>query len=293
MYRKLYPWMLLVLGLLTGLVASGRMALRAQDRVLSPVPDPSAPGGGELRGPAVRPGLARAVEPGQAGGLEPPRAGQASVQDVLLRPYRFPFSRPTSLAQVCLHLKQTLGVPVVLDVAAMDRQNVDPESAVQLELDGVRLKTGLKLLLDQVGLTFHAIPEDNLLIITDRQGSDDPLDRVWNELRTVHRELHDVQDAVEALTDALYSDQPEGARVRKPTIIEEKPDEDAANPGGAPGEKKEPKAPVQKPGSVEPPDHPRGFRPSPSRIPLAHRRKTPRGVSQGMGLPASRTGAGS
>ncbi len=34
---------------------------------------------------------------------------------------------------------------------------------VQLELDGVRLKTGLKLLLDQVGLTHQVIAEDKLV----------------------------------------------------------------------------------------------------------------------------------
>ena len=39
----------------------------------------------------------------------------------------------------------------MLDLAALDRQGVEPDEAVQLELEGVRLKTGLKLLLDQVG----------------------------------------------------------------------------------------------------------------------------------------------
>ena len=115
--------------------------------------------------------------------IRPARGRAASVQDVLLRPYRFPFNQPTSLSQVCLHLKQTLGVPVVLDIAALDRQDVDADDTVQLELDGVRLKTGLKLLLDQVGLTYQVVPDDNLLIVTDREGSEDPLDRIWTELR--------------------------------------------------------------------------------------------------------------
>ena len=72
---------------------------------------------------------------------------------------------------------------VVLDRAALIRQEVQPEDTVELELDGVRLKTGLKLLLDQVGLTYHVVTEDNLLVITDREGSEDPLDRVWSEVR--------------------------------------------------------------------------------------------------------------
>ena len=160
-----------------------------------------------------------------------------------MRPFRFSFDRPTSLAEVCLRLKQTLGVPVVLDLAALGRQDVDPDDTVQLELDGVRLKTGLKLLLDQVGLTYHVVPEDNLLIITDREGSEDPLDRIWTELRTLHRDLHDVQDAVDELTDSLYGDQVEGARVRKPTIIEEKPERGPFDPEPPAGYAEEPGGP--------------------------------------------------
>ncbi len=149
----------------------------------------------------IRPQPSRCADPPSVTG---------SVQDVLLRPYRFSFNRPTSLAEVCVRLKQTLGVPVVLDLAALGRQDVDPNDTVQLELDGVRLKTGLKLLLDQVGLTYHVVPEDNLIIITDREGSEDPLDRIWSELRALHRDLHDVQDAVDELADTLYGDQEQG-----------------------------------------------------------------------------------
>src|SRR5262249_2636338 len=152
----------------------------------SPATDPVAEEAGSPSAPATIPAS-----------REPARGGLGSVQDVLLRPYHFPFNRPTTLSQVCLHLKQTLGVPVVLDIAALGRQGVEPDDTVQLEPDGVRLKTGLKLLLDQVGLTYQVVPDDNLLILTDREGSDDPLDRVWIELKALHRDLHDVQDAVD------------------------------------------------------------------------------------------------
>ena len=92
-------------------------------------------------------------------------------------------------------------------------------------------KTGLKLLLDQVGLTYRVIAEDNLMIITDQEGSEDPADRIWAELRALHRDLHAVQDAVDDLSDYLGGEGGEGARVRKPTIIEEMPE----NTGGKPG----------------------------------------------------------
>ena len=158
------------------------------------------------------------------------------LQEALLRPYRFPFSRPTSLEQVRAHLKDTLKGAVVLDLAALDRKSVEPESTVQLELEGVRLKTGLKLLLDQVGLTYHVVAEDNLMIITDQEGSEDPADRIWAELRALHRDLHAVQDAVDDLGDYLGLQDGEGPHVRKPTIIEEMPENNGERPRIGPGE---------------------------------------------------------
>ena len=85
-------------------------------------------------------------------------ANVVTLQEALLRPYRFPFARPTPLEQVCAHLRETLKGSVVLDRAAIDRNRVAPDQAVQLDLDGVRLKTGLKLLLDQVGPDFSRGP---------------------------------------------------------------------------------------------------------------------------------------
>jgi hypothetical protein len=264
MFRRLYPWMLLVGGVMIGLVASGRIVVHAQDRgQTGPRDSGRARRGGPAEGPVLERRSAQAEPAAPPVSREPSRSGATTVQDVLLRPFHFSFARPTSLAQVCIQLKESLGVPVVLDIAALGRQDVDPDDTVQLELDGVRLKTGLKLLLDQVGLTYHVVPEDNLLIITDREGSDDPLDRIWTELRTLHRDLHEVQDAVDELTDALYGDKEDGPRVRKPTIIEEKPGRDPFAPEPPDGAAKEP---AQKPGANPAP----APRPSPARGALAN-----------------------
>jgi hypothetical protein len=247
--------MCLLCGILIGLVVSGRIRLEAQDSGRAQPRDLGQPGAIE---PGVRvEGVVDRADSDSAG-RGPERPSKASAQDVLLRPFHFPFKTPTTLTQVCVHLKRMLGVPVVLDIAALGRQDVEPDDTVQLELDGVRLKTGLKLLLDQVGLTYHVVPEDNLLIITDREGAEDPLDRIWSELRTLHRDLHDLQDAVDDLIDALYEDEEGTSRVRKPTIIEEKPERDAEAPEAPEAGKNEPKAPAQKPGT----------RSSPSRGPL-------------------------
>ena len=140
-------------------------------------------------------------------------------------------SRPTPLQQVCIHLQQTLKAGVVLDKAALERQNVKPEDPLQLELEGVRLKTGLKLLFDQLGLTYRIIPEDNLMIVTDREGSDEPTDRIWSELKALHRDLHDLQDTVDELRDSLGDQEGDGPQVRNPTIIEEMPEPAPEKPG--------------------------------------------------------------
>jgi len=272
-------WLLLAVGLVAGLIISGRYALLAQERGGTAPPNSSRlPRGsstdgpknvGEFAGPkvGVDPIVAVDRQPAQLGSKDSAIGG--TLQDALLRPYRFPFSRPTPLNQVCAHLQQTLKAPVVLDLAALDRQTIEPDDTVQLELDGVRLKTGLKLLLDQVGLTFHIVAEDNLLIITDKEGSEDPADRIWSELHALHRDLHDLQDAVEELRTYVGGEKGEGPRVRKPTIIEEMPDHLGEKPGVVP----------EKPGhAVEKPEGPSstspGTRPSPSRIPLSGRSRT-------------------
>jgi len=256
-------------GLIAGLLISGRLVLLAQDRPGTAQPNPS---------PAPQPDPAEAakVSPDPTGLDDRERARDASrgstkaatLQDALLRPYRFPFTRPTPLEQVCAHLRQTLNAPVVLDLAALDRQNVEPQDSVQLELEGVRLKTGLKLLLDQLGLTYRVVAEDNLMIITDTAGSEDPNDRIVSELRALHRDLHELQDAVDELRDYLGDEAGKGPRVRKPTIIEEMPEDGAGKPGNLP---EKPGSARQKPEGAGGPAA--GSRPAPSRVPLAGPRR--------------------
>ncbi len=269
MNRRAYLATLVLVGFVLGLAVSGRLIIHAQDR-----PGAAARVGGDDGIETTRPG------PKSDGA---PAAGRAaSVQDVLLRPFRFDFDRATPLSEVCVRLRRSLGVSVVLDLAALERQEIEPKDTVQLELDGARLKTGLKLLLDQVKLTYRVVPEDNLLIITDKEGSDDPLDRIWSELRTLHRDLHDVQDAVDELTDSILVEE-EGPRMRKPTIIEEKPEAPAGDEGPFPGQPAErsrrPETrPRTTPGTSPSPDDAPAATPAPrttpGRVPLSNRRRT-------------------
>ena len=188
-----------------------------------------------------------AVSPVPEGNVQPsPRHDAtarptASVQDAASQALSFPI-RPADIA----HRRQgpvgpRPGAAVVLDQAAFDRLEIEPEDTVTLDLDGVRLKTGLRLLLDQVGLTYRVVAEDNLLVLTDKEGSDDPMERVMAELHELHRDVHDVQDAVDELRELIGLVGPEEAQVRKPTIIEEMPENPAQKPGEAPAIRPGPK----------------------------------------------------
>jgi hypothetical protein len=160
-------------------------------------------------GPSARPG-----EPG-------------NVADAMLRPVRLPFGEGKSLEEVAAYLRTGLRANVVLDLAALDRHELKSSDRVRIDLDGVRLKTGLKLLLDQVGLAARVLPEDNLLLITDRAEADEPIERVLQEIKALHRDLHDVQDDIREIRDMLSvpADEEPVARARNPTIIEEMPGE--------------------------------------------------------------------
>ncbi len=159
-----------------------------------------------------------------------PARGSGHIADAMLQPLRLPFNDGKSLEDVAVYLRKELKANVVLDLAALDRHELKPTHHVRIDLDGVRLKTGLKLLLDQVGLTTRVIPEDNLLLITDKAEADEPIDRLFEEVRAVHREMHTLQDDVREIRDILtvpVEEEPV-AKARNPTIIEEMPAEDKA-----------------------------------------------------------------
>ncbi|MDG3005822.1 hypothetical protein [Paludisphaera mucosa] len=219
-----------LVGLVVGLMAAARMPLHAQKPPQEAADSPPTP----------------------IGTAATPRTeGKGSLQEALLRPYAFDFGRPTPLEQVARKLSADLGGEVVLDIAALERLDVKKDDPVELELKGSRLKTGLKLLLDQVGMTYRVLAEDNLMILTDKEGSDEPLDRVWTELGHVHRELHDVQDALDELLDRAEGR--DDLHLRQPTIIDEMP----GVPGAEPSPPGAEPAPTDAPADASPPKRPR------------------------------------
>jgi hypothetical protein len=202
-------------------VASARWTLRAQDR---------------QEGPPAQDPKAHAADPiPEAAAAPTTRESRPTVQEALLRVYPLHFADDTTLDEVAAHLRTALGAPVVLDLAALGRQELTPKATVRLELDGVRLKTALELLLDQVGLTYRVVPDDNLLVLTDAQGSADPSARILDELKALHGDVHDLQDPVEELYQALVPDDEEDVRMPIPTVVRCVPAGPRPAPVGRPG----------------------------------------------------------
>ena len=167
-------------------------------------------------------------------------ASRPSLIEAMDRPHPFPFDEPTSLEAVVEQLRKTLGCEVALDLGALKRQKLSPASTVRLRLGPVRLRTGLKLLLDQVDLAAKVIAEDNLLVLTDAAGADDPIVRVEAELRGLRREVRETRDAVDELYDLLVAEDEEaGVEVRKPSMIQDLPE------GAPPADKPAPTDPAK------------------------------------------------
>ena len=190
----------LALALTTLVIASACWTLRAQDRPEDSQRTAAEPFPGAAAAPTAR-------------------APRPPVQEALRRVHPLPFAEDTALAAVAAHFRRVLAAPVVLDLGALKRQGLTPETTVRLELDGVRLQTGLKLLLDQVGLTYRVVPEDNLLILTDAAGSDDISAQILDELKALHRDVHDLQDAVEEIYQELVPEGEDGVATPIPTLV--------------------------------------------------------------------------
>lgn len=163
------------------------------------------------------------AEPGGATAFRNIGRVRIPVEQRLLQPFEFHFEQETTLDALAKALRQQLDAPVVLDLAALKRLEITPASTVKLDLQGVRLKTGLKLLLDQAQLTYKVVAEDNLLILTDAEGAEEPTARLFAELKGLRGDLAKLQKDFDQLNSSIVPVEDLGPALRKPTIIEEMP----------------------------------------------------------------------
>jgi hypothetical protein len=104
----------------------------------------------------------------------------------------------TPLTDALGFLKDYHQVNLWIDVAALQAQGINPEKDVTLEISGITLRSGLKLLLEPQGLTF--VVEDEILKVTTVEAATaHQLTRVYpvQDLASSPEELKSLSEAIE------------------------------------------------------------------------------------------------
>jgi hypothetical protein len=104
----------------------------------------------------------------------------------LEEPLAMSFADGTPLGDVLNYIKQVTstpnssGIPIYVDIKALSEAGVNLQSPVILDLDGVPLKTSLRLLLKQIGLAYCV--RDGVLIVSSEEGVAEELEEAKLEL---------------------------------------------------------------------------------------------------------------
>ena len=98
---------------------------------------------------------------------------------ILEKPIAMRFAVETPLEDVLKHIKQATtapkssGLPIYIDPEGLKDAQADLHSAVRIDLEGVPLKTSLRLILKQLGLAYCI--RDGVLIVSSVQAVHDEL----------------------------------------------------------------------------------------------------------------------
>jgi hypothetical protein len=113
----------------------------------------------------------------------------------LEEPISMSFNEETPLEDVLKYIKQAsttqtyAGIPIYVDPAGLKEAGATTTSVVRnIDLEGVPLKTTLRLLLKQLGLAYCV--RDGVLIVSSQQG-------IFNELREAQQELDTAKEIKE------------------------------------------------------------------------------------------------
>jgi hypothetical protein len=152
----------------------------------------------------------RPVEPEAAGSRDYCRCiGQiesqteSKIRNALVRPLT---SRgldfvDTPLEEVVALLQDDYGIPVKLDHAALDEVGLGPEEPVSTNLHHISLRSAMRLMLKQLGLTY--VIANEVLMITTPEEAEDELTTCVYDVRDLLD--GDVDKAGKALIDAVAS----------------------------------------------------------------------------------------
>lgn len=91
-----------------------------------------------------------------------------AIEESLTRQVTFEFEG-TPLREVCQFIAESQKIRVVLDDRSLDEIGVSPDHAVSLRVQGIKLESALRLMLQPLGLDFAI--RDEVLSITSREGT--------------------------------------------------------------------------------------------------------------------------
>jgi hypothetical protein len=96
-------------------------------------------------------------------------ADEAKIRDALVAPTKFEFA-DTPLSNVIDQLKQSNHIEIQLDKRALDDAGVSADTPLSIRLTSTALRSGLRLMLEQIGLTYML--GDGYLLITTPSGAE-------------------------------------------------------------------------------------------------------------------------
>jgi hypothetical protein len=106
-------------------------------------------------------------------------AANARIRDILERPLPMRFPRDTPLEDVLKYVQAAtrgpdgMGIPIYVDPIGLQEVERSMSSTVQIDVEGVALRTSLQLCLDQLFLTYRI--RDGLILITSKESSVTPV----------------------------------------------------------------------------------------------------------------------
>jgi hypothetical protein len=117
---------------------------------------------------------------------EEPNPKNLALLKELDEPWEMAFSKPTPLQEVLKYIKTTIKksgrppLPIYIDPKALSEEGMTLESPVVIDLEGVPLKTALRLVLKQLGLAYCV--RDGVVVISSPDGIREELTEAASEL---------------------------------------------------------------------------------------------------------------
>jgi hypothetical protein len=134
---------------------------------------------------------------------------EAAIHRALERPILMPFETDTPLGDALEYVRQATsqgegaiegGIPIYVDEIGLQEAEQSLQSPIKIALEGIPLKTTLRLLLDQLDLAYEVYP-DGLIEINAKHRVEqqaDPMLLILDELRALRAEVEELRRAVSA-----------------------------------------------------------------------------------------------